>query len=285
MLKLSGTNIPSLAERLAVLNEGEVFLPRAFLQQVVLPYILASYLFLVLIYCSAFPIIGRLLPKGSTVEAVRKACYQFTCFSANLVLAVAGLYMHYFQSSSDLTEEQKTQGHNEFVFMSCFQLGYQFWGIPIGLFYVSESSAMLFHHATVIAVSTMSGFLRNGFRYWTPFFYGVIEISSVPLSIMSFLKDHPELIKKHPVLFSTVRTMFAVSFIYVRIIMFVPRLREYLSHLYLLFSAHPSLLYRMYMSSIWASSFILLVLQVYWATLIISGTIKHYRSRKSKKKL
>lgn len=269
---------PTLTERLGALNEGPIFLPTEFLQDVVLPQIGITYLALTVLYVSALYLADAYAPKGTCLRVKRKSCYTATNFVANLILTCAGFYFEfYYILGKEVTEEEKTQGYEPLVFLSCFQLGFQLWAIPVGVFYVNEKPAMLAHHVTVIAVSSMSGFLRNGFRYWTPFFYGIIELSSIPLSIMNYFKESPSLIAQYPGFYNTIRLMFCGTFLFVRTIMFVPRLVLYLRDHFLLYSQHPNLYYRMFMATCGASSFFLLLLQIYWATLILKGLKKVYR--------
>ena len=275
----------TLSERLGALNDGPIFLPTEFLQEVVVPQIAITYLLLSILYISALYVADAYLPQGTSLNVKRKNCYTATNFVANTILTCAGFYFEYNHVLKDqsTTEEEKTQGFEPLVFLSCFQLGFQLWAIPVGAFYVHEAPAMLAHHFTVIAVSIMSGFLRNGFRYWTAFFYGVIEISSIPLSIMNYFKENPSLISKYPGGYNVIRLLFAGAFLYVRIIMFVPRLYLYLRDHYLLYSQHPNLAYRIFMATCGASSFFLLLLQIYWATLIVKGFFKSVK--KAQKKL
>ncbi|GAX11356.1 hypothetical protein FisN_22Lh026 [Fistulifera solaris] len=270
----------TLAERLGSLNEGPIFLPTEFLQTVVFPQIVFSYLLLSTLYIIAL----YWAPSGASLRVTRKNCYTATNFVANLILTCAGFYYEFrYIMGSSATEEEKTQGYEPLVFLSCFQLGFQFWAIPVGFFYVNESPAMLAHHFTVIAVAIMSGFLRNGFRYWTAFFYGVIELSSLPLSIMNYFKENPSLIAKYPGWYDTIRLVFAGAFLLVRIILFVPRLFLYLRDHYLLYSQHPNIFYRIFMATCGASSFFLLVLQIYWGVLIVRGVIKGFTKAYKKK--
>ena len=264
-----------LAERIASFHEGgDLFLPTPFLQNIVLPRIVASCVALLLLYVTLLQFVGRVLSSNADLRQKRKVCYQITNFIANLILAVGGNYYFLLYVHPDATVEEKTQGNEQFVFLSCFQIGYQLWAIPVGIWYVNESAAMLTHHVTVILVALMSAFMRNGFRYWTPFFYGVIETSSVPLSIMNFFKENPSYAKQYPTFNTAIRVIFALSFLTYRIFMFVPRMKEFLTHHYLLFSVYPSLPYRIFMSGVFLSSFFLQVLQIYWACLILKGLFK-----------
>jgi hypothetical protein len=184
-----GTTGPTLAERLEALNEGDILLESDYLQQVVLPQIAASFATLTAIYAVTLILASQLYPKTELTKR-RKLCYQFTNLCANVALSAAGIYFEYWRQTPNPTEEESTQGHEEFIFMSTFQMGFQFWAIPVGILHVNENAAMLAHHATVISVSAMSGFMRNGFRYWTPFFYGIIELSSIPLAVFNYFKDN-----------------------------------------------------------------------------------------------
>jgi TLC domain len=171
------------------------------------------------------------------------------------------------------------------VVFSAVQIGYQLWAIPLGLYYVQESWPMLLHHGTVVVCASMSGFLTLGFRYWTPFFYGLVELSSVPLAVMNCCKDHVVLQQRYPTFYGRVRLAFAISFLYIRVVLFVPRQYYFLRDHYLLFSTSPIRLYQAYMATVWLSSFFLLNLQLYWASLIVQGLLglRNRRTPKAKR--
>jgi len=267
----------TLAERMAALNEGPIFLDRGFLWKTVFPQIVWTFATLSLIYITALYMADRWATKGTSQTAKRKASYQFTNLCANSVLSIAGLYFEYFVLPKNPTERETTQGLENVIFMGTLQLGYQLWAIPVGVFYVRESAAMLVHHISVIMVSLFgTTFLRNGFRYQGPFFFGVIEMSSIPLAIMNFFKDHPSLIDQYPVFYKNLRIVFAITFLLVRVIMYLPRAHIFIRNHYLLFSTHPSMLFRIYMSSVTISSLLLLVMQLYWGLLISIGLAKTF---------
>jgi len=266
----------TLAERMAALNEGPIFLDRGFLWKTVFPQIVWTFATLSLIYITALYMANRWATKGTSQTAKRKASYQFTNLCANSVLSIAGLYFEYFVLPKNPTEEETTQGLENVIFMSTFQFGYQLWAIPVGVFYVRESTAMLVHHSTVLIVSSVTTFLRNGFRYWSPFFYGVIELSSIPLAIMNFMKDHPSLIDRYPDFYTYMRIIFCLVFLQVRVVMYIPRVHIFLRDHFLLYSTHPNMLFRIYMSSVTISSLLLLILQLYWGVLVVKGLWKGY---------
>jgi hypothetical protein len=244
-----------------------------------------------------------------TVPQKRRLCYQWTNLLVNLCLGLAGLYcecqvllQNSATSKSSLssmvatalgwsalppppTVQQTVAGHVDYVVFSAVQIGYQLWAIPLGLYYVQESWPMLLHHGTVVVCASMSGFLTLGFRYWTPFFYGLVELSSVPLAVMNCCKDHAVLQQRYPTFYGRVRLAFAISFLYIRVVLFVPRQYYFLRDHYLLFSTSPIRLYQAYMATVWLSSFFLLNLQLYWASLIVQGLLglRNRRTPKAKR--
>jgi len=266
----------TLAERIAALHDGPMFLDTNFLWKTVFPQILWAFVTLNLIYVTLLYVVDRWLAKGTTLAAKRKASYQLTNLCANVILGISGIYFQYFVLPKNPTVEETTQGLENVVFMSTFQFGYQLWAIPIGVFYVRESPAMLVHHLSVIVVSSAANFLRNGFRYWAPFFFGVIEMSSIPLAIMNFFKDHPALIDQYPIFYKNLRVVFALTFLQVRVIMYLPRAYMLQRDQYLLLSTHPSMLFRIYMSLAASGLLMLLVLQMYWGLLISKGLAKTF---------
>lgn len=266
----------TLAERIGALNEGPIFLDESFLRQVVVPQTIVCGGAMSVIYVALLYWIDMYASKNVSTAARRKISYQATSLCACVILSVMGLYYEYHLDNKGLTVEEKIQGHEHLVLLSSFQLGFQLWAIPVGIFHVDESPVMILHHLTVVAVAIMTGFLRNGFRYWIPFYFGIFELSTIPLSIMNFFKEFPSLIDQYPGLYLKVRLTFCGTFLYVRILMLAPRLYSYLRSHFLLYSQHPSLPYRIFMSACGGSSLILLLLQLYWASLILKGLGKAY---------
>jgi TLC domain len=246
----------------------------------------------------------------------QKLCYQLTNFIVNTGMSCLGLYYelvnhsHHSMSHASLSPqlplsngipvEETIMGYNAFVYISAAQIGYQLWSIPIGICLIHESIPMIIHHITVIACASMSGFLHYGFRYYTPFFYGIVEISSIPLAIMNAFKDHPKTLQQYyPRTNAMIRYTFAALFLYIRIVLFIPKKYNFLrDHILLWTSIHQRyqtnnnnsnhsgmeslsrddratiVFYQCFMALVSFSAFFLLLLQIYWAWLIIKGIIK-----------
>jgi len=253
---------------------ADLFLPWEFIRASVLPTIAATFVALCLVYFTAYFFIADYLTDRDDSKyhfKKRKICYQLTNLLTNAGLGLAGLYWEIEMQKEETSTQDTVTGHHNLVYFSAWQLGYQLWAIPVGLFLVRESLPMLVHHFTVIMVASMSGFLNNGFRYWTPFFYGLIELSSVPLAVMNAFKENPHLMDRYPVQYTRVRMVFALSFLYLRIIMFVPRHFMYLRDQMLLWTDSHLFWYKFFMAACCISSAVLLFLQLFWASFIVKG--------------
>ena len=126
--------------------------------------------------------------------------------------------------------------------------------------------------------------MTNGFRYWTAYFYGIVELSSLPLAIMNVFKDNPKLVKKYPGSYQFIRLVFALSFLWIRLVLWFPRMTTYLRDMSILVLDRPHRGYQIYMGFVWFSSFFLTCLQVLWATLIVKDMAKTLLPHRKKEK-
>lgn len=176
---------------------------------------------------------GKLPSKESSYA--KRASYQMTHFLVNLVLAIQGLYLYNTVAKFPQEYKYKVTGWEmEFALLPQIQLAYNLWALPAGIFYVQERYEMIAHHLAVVCISFISGFRTNGFRYYAPFFFGVIETSSVPLSIMNIFKSSKELSKKYPITSTLVSITFAITFLIVRIYLWMPLMCDFLEVVFLM---------------------------------------------------
>lgn len=274
------------ADRVEALHEStETFLPTDVILYTLLPSILFAVSIVSILYVLSFRLVGGLVQSDATFQKKRKVCYQMTNLAVNFVLSIMGVYYMYWRTPQGVEVEEKITGFTDFYWLACLQLAFQLWSIPIGILYVKESPMMLMHHVTVIIVGCMSAFMTAGFRCWVPFFFGVMELSSIPLAVMNTFKDNPDWIKKQPTLFLTIRLLFCFSFLYIRIWLMVPIKQTYLRDHYLLWSTSKNAIFRNYMATVWCASCFLMVLQFYWAILIVQGILKQvFKGAKSRDK-
>ena len=159
------------------------------------------------------------------------------------------------------------------LYLSAIQLGWQLWALPIGIYHVSESTSILLHHIAVIQTTFMTSCLYVGYRYYVPYFYGVIELSSIPLILMNLFKQRPKWKQQYTKLYLYIRIVFAILFIPLRIIYFTPRHLDLVRIKYWNLISHPILWLQIFYGSVFIGGCLLLVLQYYWAILILKGFI------------
>lgn len=270
---------PSDFDRFASFQQYPTFLPSPWKQ--VIPTILLTPVVLMLVFLINFYIVQSHLPTSSAA-AKRRASYQLTNLCVNTFLGMLGWYHFSYTLPEEPTIDDQVIGLTSLYLLSCIQIGYQLWSIAMGLFAVKETPAMMCHHVALIMACFMSGFMTIGFRYWTPFFYGVVEISSVPLSITNLFKDNPKWIQKYPTQYFRTRLAFAITFLAVRWVMYAPRKYVFLRQCMWAIQSSDSVPYKTYMSVVWLCSVFLACLQLYWGTLIIKGLANAFLPKKTK---
>lgn len=240
------------------------------------------------IHCSLYIIVK--LWKGSRKgdgessgkNKVAKASYQLTNLLVNLTFGCLGIYyqINILTNAWGESTMNKIVGYEHVKLFAMGQVGYQLWALPIGIFVVGETKSMLMHHVAVICVGSVSTFIRCGFRYYIPYFYGLVEISSVPLSILNSFKNNKEWIKAYPELYSAVRLVFAVAFLLVRVVLWTPFFWSFFSNATMLLYSSESTLTMVILTCFILSGLILTFLQYFWASKIISTMIKGAQRKK-----
>ena len=279
-------NWTELVEKISKFHELPTFLPNDFIVGTLAPAMGVVAALCTVVYLVTFKIVESLAPKDVRVT---KISYQITNLLFNLCIGLIGLHLEYgvlptLSSYHGTSLDRILWNHEELYLVSAMQLGYQCWAIPVGILSVGESMQMIFHHVAVVISTCQSGLMTVGFRYYTPFFYGVMELSSLPLAVMNAFKDHPEWAKRYPGVFQISRVVFAVSFIVIRVLMcfsrWTPFLRDNFVYLYTAEMGY----YKLYLTVQWSLAVFLAYLQLYWATLIVKGLYKLIIGKAASKK-
>jgi len=217
-------------------------------------------------------------------RAAWKASYQLTNLLVNLAFGCLGIY---HQISIPLGEStiNKITGYEHVKMFAVGQVGYQLWALPIGFFFVGETKAMMVHHVAVICVGSVSAFIRSGFRYYTPYFYGVIEISSVPLSVMNSFKNNKDWMRTYPDLYLRVRLTFCVIFLLVRVVLWTPFYWDFFANASMLLYSSEVMSTKIILTIFNLASLVLTMLQYFWASKIVSGLVKAVRPKTEKKEV
>ena len=274
---------PSDVARFAEFHQQPMFLPEEHIRNNVIPFVVYSTVALTILFNAILCLVQCYAPKSWNARVTRKVSYQTTNLIVNACLGLFGLYHLCCTLPNNASIDEQVMGWEALHCISSLQIAYQLWAVPMGLFLVKESPAMIAHHVAVILVSFMCSFMTIGFRYWVPFFLGLVELSSVPLAVMNTFKDHPVLIQQYPTLYFYVRMAFALSFLAIRWVMFAPRKYVFLQQCAWAIQSSDSLPYIVYMSSVWLSAFFLWCLQVFWGTLIVKGLAYVFLFPKEKK--
>jgi hypothetical protein len=138
---------------------------------------------------------------------------------------------------------------------------------------------MLVHHLATLTLATLGagyGYLE----YYAPFFFGLTELSSVPLAFMDLFKFYPSIKAAMPVANENVRTAFVVVFIPVRIIYWPYVCSEFwkdsFAELQKENTRQPTALVLTFL----VANILLTGLQFFWGVLIAKGVAKKIRGQK-----
>lgn len=214
-----------------------------------------------------------------------KLAYQVTNMTVNLFLGLYGLYCYMdLPPIENVSIVERINGFKDNAIFGALQVGYNIWALPIGAYFVGEKKEMMIHHVFVIVVGIMSAFSTNGFRYHAPFFFGVIEISSVPLAMWNLTKSNRSLAEKYlPKIFQG-PLVFIILFMLTRVILWTPQIYDVLRMSGLLYYTCLDNSCRVSMGIFLLSTIMLTLLQYYWAFMIVKGIFRRMKSSSNKKK-
>lgn len=246
-----------------------------------LPVVALATVIITIVFIFSIFTLRRLAPKCED-KVIYKSAYQMTNCVVNGVLGVLGLYYFNYVLESNPTIETQVLGQREVYPLACIQFGYNLWAVPVGLTIVKESPAMILHHLAVLLVTTMSSLVTTGHTWYAPLMYGILELSSVPLSIMNAFKDNPQYIEKYPAAYTIIRIIFAFSFLYIRWYLFLPMKYKFLRSFGVIVMAQQSTFAFLFTGFSWLAAIFLCFLQLMWGFLIVKGLIIFFLGGKKK---
>lgn len=171
----------------------------------------------------------RLQLKNS--KQIQKAAYQITNLLVNCALGTYGFKTIYNAPNPlalifpwhEPDVVKRITGYTQFNEFFAYQLGYNLWALPVGIFKVNETPEMILHHSAVLTSTVLACYTNIGYRIYSVYIFGMAELSSVPLALMNLLRDRREWTTKNlPLSFAFVRIWFAVSFLALRVIIPTP---------------------------------------------------------------
>lgn len=171
----------------------------------------------------------------TTSKDIMKLSYVATNFTVNLSLGLLGLYtiltspnpMALINPTYEPSLLERVTGYNQYANFASYQLAYNIWALPVGIFYVDEAPLMILHHISVLTSTTLSCYSNLTYLYSSVYIFGLAELSSVPLAIMNYLKENKEWAQRNFQKGSLIfKVMFAVSFLILRVIVATPLIMD-----------------------------------------------------------
>lgn len=265
----------------AFLNEKAMFLPVDHVKNWI-SFILYSILVLSFLYIGSFQTLKRMsLFDAKEPYQMREISFMIAANLKNLVLMSLGMYhfMLTLPAFSDTTMEERITKFESMSVFGATQIAYNMFSLPLSLA-LGETWDVMIHHIAVVVMACVSTFFTCGGRYHAPFFFGVVEISNTMFGIVKLFKTIPEWIQKYPTTYSAVRIAFAIPFLTVRVLMWLPQVSDVVSMHWLVFRTCESMFLRIMVGFSLTSLIALTGLQLYWGVLIIKALIKHSKKKK-----
>ena len=210
--------------------------------------------------------------------------YKVASLVMNALLAGIGIYHFCVTLPEITTSTERIEGYEDLSILPSIVIAYNLWALPMGLV-IGEPTEMIIHHIAVLIVGCLAAFFTNGFRYHAPFFFGLIETSSVPLVIMNLFRENPDLDAKYPLASLATALCFAISFLATRVVMWLPQAADFLRLAGMLAYTASTASARVMLGASMVVCIFLTVLQLFWAFKIVQGLINAASPSKGDKKI
>lgn len=239
-------------------------------------------------------VVSQESPLQNDDKRCMKTSYQLTNLLVNLFFGLYGSYICLIKHRSDgflfssLLDTRNVldhiRGYEQFYIFGSLQVGYNLWSLPVGIIYIHEPLPMIAHHVAVIIICTLTATSHYGFRLHAPFLLGIYEISSVPLSVMNYLKDHREWSEKYAKMtMECARVSFAILFLSVRMLLGTPHSVNCIRGAYAVMTNDEidmHWIWKGWIGLVWLSEVVLQCLQIYWSWLIVKGVANRVLPRR-----
>jgi len=268
-------------DEVASVHSGSVFVYSSLQEfmQGPMPSILQFTCCIYFIHILAWQACKRVLGTSAKHNNVKES-FALTSAVINALLTIVGtLLFTSLPSNTSITE--RIIGLDHMNILVYIQWAFMFYSIPMGIL-VGEPKEMIVHHIALLYISFASGFVTNGCRYNTPFFFGIVECSSIPLAIMTKFNRNKELIMEWPKLHSVNNVVFTATFLTFRIFLWSVLWGDW-AYIHLLLVWTSTTYQAMFIHSFSIAIGVLLTgLQSFWAYKIVRFYVKKYRKQASK---
>ena len=131
---------------------------------------------------------------------------------------------------------------------------------------------MVVHHGITLLLASL-GYCFRAYLYFGAFFFGVSEVSSVPLAFVDLFKQFPALRKAYPAANEAARMTFGVAFLAIRGL-YWPFVSFFFWKSSLAALAADAYEPRAVIYTFFAANVVLTLMQWYWASLIVAAMVK-----------
>lgn len=271
---IRATLMATYYERIRALPSEELMASSTTLKRLVIGQVTLFALLMVSMY-SVVSLILSYASRETSLYKLRRRSFQVTVFIANAVLAAGGLFYEWKYPDPFATPvEDRIGGREDSRWLGTFQIAFQIFALGVAASHIQESKSMMLHHVTVAIVATLPVAFELGFRSYTPFFFGTIELSSLLLVAINVFKENPSLVDRFPGAYTNIRVAFAFSFLLLRVIVYIPRQALFFSDLLCFAYGVGNLAYQAFVGFVVVASLILTGLQLFWAQKILIGLYK-----------
>jgi len=236
-----------------------------------------------------------LLPKGPWSKEPGFTAHQIVCLPLMIYLAIVGWQTWFTTGNNNEGYETPTARVSQVHVIGKQLSGIIFcqlviWDIPTGLATKSlRQPEMIVHHILMAILAYMS-FKFNMFTYYTPLYFGFIELSGVPLAIVDFTNPKHKAwcswFQEHPIaatLPNVCRPLFAVLYFVCRLFIFpyymfsmvLPDIVSLLSE-----GGHGM---QSPLVVVGVFAVLLTLLQFYWGWLIFQQVVKMFSAKEKKR--
>jgi hypothetical protein len=181
----------------------------------------------------AYCLVNGILRWGNWLPATKRGTAGADVMAYEVVSGVICVYIGFFGTISWLNlcpdrgdfesiEADRWYGRSEFFerHLCIPLLVYQFYNLVICLIIAEmRHPLMLVHHTASLLCALFSLYPKPIFQYYGLFFYGIPEVSSIPLAFISVTKSFPFIKKDYPNMFAVNKLVFGVLFLLVRIVL------------------------------------------------------------------
>lgn len=222
--------------------------------------------------------------KGEIAQRPHIVSHTVATLAAFSTLAIAGVLGWLVE---DRTEVHRVTGYSasgETITM--IMLGLQIYEVGLCIFtgrtkeyrkaFCGPGNIMVLHHVIVILLATLA-IKYTYLHYYAAFFFGVPELSSVPLAFLDFFKGYPTVRSAFPMLNEISRSTFAAIFIPVRVFWFSAVSYQFWVDSLEFMATGPSSALMAVAVTFCVSNIIMLGLQYHWGSLIGKAILQKLR--------